>query len=132
VVAAVRLCLPHWDRLKAAIAARGLAPLVPATNEEAAARLESCERAGTTAENFDPLMAAYGTILGNVVHNSSLTVLLQDEECCPLCYLNVIHAEACKDPDCPYAKGFDIWIDRAADDAARTWSKLSGEERIGS
>lgn len=147
-------CQRHWDKLREAIAARGLDSLVAPDGQTAVAQLrDEIEREQTPA-NFDPLMAAHWAIQNNgtqmirKVGGNPLYLLtsgpeeplvlpgeLPDPEGrtwprCTLCWLNLWHEVGCTDPDCtlPMINGYDQWIDRAADDSLNKARELGLRE----
>ena len=127
----MKFCQDHWDRLRAAIAARGLSDLVAKGGERAVRNLKSELEDGPSFVNFDPLMGAHWAIVNNSMDVLGLAVMAPDEDGndrCPLCLLNEWHEVACADPTCPLPKvnGYDGWIDRAADDMRAKADKLRG------
>lgn len=130
----MKMCKDHWDKLRHAIHARGLGDLVAGSGQEAAKQmLDEMRGKPKTMQNFDPLLNAHNSILGNAV---GLIMELKLDPAplmfgspehpeweCPICYLNYLseeHDRTCTNPDCKKEKGvrFDNWIDRAANDAA--------------
>lgn len=143
----MKFCQDHWDRLREAIAARGLAVLVPESGQEAAAKFADELTRGRTIDNFDPLMAAHMAVSINAMRvvsacgGSPLYLLSTAPEDpvvgydgfegrtwprCPLCYLNLAHEVSCTDGGCdlPKQTGYDWMIDRAADDALDAWKAM--------
>lgn len=135
----VRMCMPHWERLRVAIADRGLSALVAESGEQAARNLASEVEDGPSIDNFDPLMSAHNAIAANAMDTlgsigaNPLMLLTSDpdhpEYECPICCLNALSAEhdaTCTEPSCQKPKGltFDDWIDKAADGAAEQWKAL--------
>jgi hypothetical protein len=145
----VNFCQEHWDLLKAAIGSRGLMDLVAPDGETAVAQLKhQLESGGSTPTNYDPLMGAMFAISGNAADlvksmgGNALYVMVRGEEeaaieglpgyegrtwpYCPLCHINLAHEIFCKDPACPLDKerGYDDWINRAADDQVRAAKEL--------
>jgi hypothetical protein len=139
----MRFCQPHWDSLRAAIAARGLSALVADSGDKAAANLASEVEHGRTIDNYDPLMAAHWAIVNNAMDMAGLVIMTED--ICPLCYLNeqsraswerglaegMKPGEPCPCPDVACAATFpaepssyDVWIDRAADDQVEVWKSM--------
>lgn len=115
------MCQPHWQKLRAEIAERGLDHLVGKGGEMAVAQLaDQLEKGKATPTNFDPLMAAHNMILSNALDTAGLQIMFDppDGERCPLCFLVAVAAEHGFDPAV-----FEKWPARAADgalDAART------------
>lgn len=139
----MRFCQAHWDRLRAAIDERGLSHLVAPDGrvalEQIADQLKRAERGEEpdTPVNYDPLMAAHWAIVNNVMSAlgpNALYLMTGGPEDqvegygkkyegrtwprCPLCYINLAHEVSCKDARCqlPKEDGYDMWIDRAAND----------------
>jgi hypothetical protein len=144
----VQFCQDHWDRLRAAIDARGLSALVPETGEQAAANLTAELAHGRTVDTFDPLMSAMFAIFSNAMDaiaragGSPLYLMGDGPEDpvegyglihagktwprCPLCYLGLAHELTCADLLCklPRKDGYAWMIDRAADDQVEAWKAL--------
>lgn len=132
----MQFCMPHWESLKQAIDARGLAVLISEDGEEATNKLVSTMEEGIHLDNFDPLMSAHNSIFGNAVYTASsmgldILVMLnpnsRPEYQCPICFLNCAckhHDEVCDEKDCPKGVTFDWMINRAADDALEQWQGM--------
>jgi hypothetical protein len=130
--------MDHWERLKAAIDARGLSALIAETGQDAGQRLISGMADGPSIDNFEPLMEAHNAIVSNAMTfvedrycQSPLLIMGGDPEApdCPICCLNWLHLEHdkhCTKPNCDYPKAatYDWMIDRAADDALEAWKAL--------
>lgn len=149
----MRFCQGHWNKLREAIADRGLDGLVARGGAEAVERSASELETGTTPANFDPLMAAHWAIANNASRlveqagGNPLYLLTGGAEDpvtgygaahegrtwprCPLCYINMVHELTCKEGACtlPKLTAFDWMIARAADDARDQWRALSAGER---
>lgn len=128
----MNLCQAHWDRLCAAISARGLDSLVSKSGEEIHAKVttELTQPDVDKRRTFDPLMGASFAIINNALSNTpaGLALLQPGEDGkppCPLCYINKARHEAAQ---AARAAGqewgraddqafYDGWIERAADDA---------------
>lgn len=117
----MRMCQHHWDMLRAAIADRGMAHLVP-SNGEGAAKLAA---AGTP----DPLMSAMFSITANALDVFGPGIMGVKEDgtpYCPICVGNEACAAAVAKGD-PCKAGMpgrcgEMWIEHAANDelASRT------------
>jgi len=136
----MKMCQPHWDRLKQAVINLGAGDLIAPTGEAAIAQLaDELADKPKTLENFDPLMNAHNLILANAMDTlasvgvNPLSLLCADPEHpereCPICYLNWLsleHDRTCTVPDCKKVKGqtFDDWIDKAAEGSAQHAAEL--------
>lgn len=110
----MQFCQAHWDTLRTAISDAGLAGLVAESGEQAASQLMRAETEEASIDNFDPLMQAHLMILDHAAKLAGWGVLFMDG--CPLCEMNKVHAEGCKDPACGRLDYFDDWIDYAVHD----------------
>jgi hypothetical protein len=121
----VKMCMPHWDKLRAAIDARGMKHLVPENGKVAfkqmVNQLEAAAVSGgeevskeVTKADFNPLMEAHWAIANNALATAGLSLLMEteDKENCPLCYLQ--DNCRCGEPDC--REKFERWVEHAADD----------------
>lgn len=79
----MKFCQPHWGSLRAAIDARGLAPLVAKSGQAAHANLVAELDGSADASNYDPLMSAHWMISGRALELGGLYLL--NGEYCPLC-----------------------------------------------
>lgn len=149
----MQFCQDHWDRLRSAISERGLDHLIAPDGQTAAQQLaDQIKRTQdgeepVTPVNYDPLMAARWATINNVManigpnHASHLLagaggIVVQSAfpnrsqkklwPRCPLCYINLLHELACTEPECVLDRehGFDMWIERAADDEAARAAKM--------
>lgn len=134
-------CQAHWDRLRAAIAERGLSSLVSGSGEQAAANVVREFNEGRSIDSYDPLMAAHWAIASNgadfisELGGNPLAILTDDPTrpfpACTICYLNWMmdeHDRHCTEPTCQKPKGeaahYEWMIDRAADDQVEVWKSL--------
>lgn len=137
--------------LRAAIEKRGLSDLIAPDGETAIAQLaDQLHTASTTPTNYDPLMSAMFAISSNVADlvaemggNVLYVMVRGDEEVpvqepgyeertwphCPLCHVNLAHEIFCRHPNCTTDKvrGFDHWIEHAADDQVKRAKELGLE-----
>ena len=121
----MKMCQPHWDKLRDEIKRSGLSALVAESGQQAVSNMDSELNSGRTVDNFDPLMNAHWAIINNLA-DIDPRILFADD--CPLCFANREHAERCVVADC--AGGltyFDQWIRRAASDQVAAWKSL-GEQ----
>jgi len=96
----VKYCQPHWDRLRAAIEARGMGHLIAKSGEQAMMRVEEELIGQETKHTFDPLMASHNMVLERALGCLGLGILAPNEDGtdkCPVCELLVL----------PDAKGRD-------------------------
>jgi hypothetical protein len=115
----VKICQPHWDKLRAAIAEAGMDGLVAKDGDQSAAQLVSGLENGSKKENFDPLMASHNMIVSNALRVRGLEILnpnADGSDRCPLCFLTAEHLEQCTDATCKL-KDFDDWIGYAVRDS---------------
>lgn len=102
----MRICQTHWDKLRAAIDARGISHLGAKTGEEA---MEDMKAAMEGREHdYDPLMDCNWMITTKALELGGLWLMGMDEhgeEFCPIC--EAVRAGA---PE-------DHWIDGPADEA---------------
>lgn len=80
----MKFCQPHWDRLRAAIEARGLNHLVASNGRDAMARAVADIKGESDVSDFDPLMTAHWMIVGKVQESLGLS-LYCGEAICPVC-----------------------------------------------
>lgn len=102
----MQFCQSHWNKLRAAIAERGLSDLVSGSGREVMTRL--------AGGGFDPLMGAHNRLIAALVSVAGPGLMTIDG--CPICEGNKAHDEGCDDPTCR-PNWYDAWIDNAADDA---------------
>lgn len=84
----MKMCQPHWDRLKAAIEHRGLGHLIAANARDAHARAVSDLKGESDPTDFDPLMSATWMIYGKATQDLGLGIMGVDdkgEQYCPVC-----------------------------------------------
>ena len=79
----MKLCMPHWKRLMAAVEEKGMMHLVHASGEELAASMIKQMDGTSTKADFDPLANATWAIYGQFLENVGLGGLMDD--ICPLC-----------------------------------------------
>ena len=103
----MKFCMPHWDALKAAVAAAGLSGFVSQGGEAAVKSMIDGK--------FDPLLSAHNSIITNVLGVAGLQVMQNNEdgsERCPMCFVKTLCN--CGRAEC--AAKFEGWIQRAVDD----------------
>lgn len=128
----MKLCTPHWEKLKEAIRARGLWQFVATKGEQVAAKVQAEVERGPGASTFEPLLAANMAIFSNALGLAGMSLMANEEdgsERCPICFLQRWHDSECKESGCPTAvggsKSFENWIDAAASD------QLAEAKRLG-
>jgi hypothetical protein len=87
----MKFCMPHWNALRDAIAARGLAHLGARTGQEAAARVVAEVKGQATDRTYDPLMDAHNMIVAHVTEQGGLYLFTGDY--CPVCEAIKGHAK---------------------------------------
>lgn len=123
----MQMCMDHWNALRAAIDARGLSALVSESGEQAAANLASEMQDGPSVDNFDPLLGAHNAIMVHALEHGGFGVMQPNadgSERCPLCWMNSMHNEHCREPGCIETAVYDRWIDLAADGQVEDWKAL--------
>ena len=145
----MKFCQDHWDKLRAAIADRGMDGLVARGGAAAVANTVSEFSEGPKPENFDPLMGAHWAIASNAMERikaaggQPLYLMGGGPEDpvtgygaayegrtwprCPLCYINLVHEVSCTGGGCtlPKVGGYDWMIERAADEMRDKWRTMS-------
>jgi hypothetical protein len=119
----VRMCQPHWERLKTAIADRGMDGLVSQDGAELVARMREQMESGATRDNFDPLMAAHNLILRNAMNVAGLDLMTPNDDGtdrCPICYLSDSFRAQCERTGRTF-ESYDCWCEKAADDVLAAW-----------
>jgi len=123
----MKSCDRHWKMIRDAVDAAGMTALIPETGEAAAKALQAAMTEGTTSvDNFDPLMFAYMAIVAHAVELVGPVLFMDNDdgsEKCPQCYLTMLHARVCNDPECT-TKDFDDWATHAVADAKAAWEGL--------
>ena len=117
----MRFCTDHWDRLRTAIADRGMDDLVSGDGNELMLRIGG--------GGFDPLMGAHLAIISQLAHTAGPGILLIPG--CPLCEANTAHAQACTEPSCGRADLYDDWLGYAADEQLEQWKTIQAAAGIG-
>lgn len=91
----MKMCQPHWDELRKAIADRGLSHLVAKDGKVAIERVEDELRGTATDKTYDPLMDAHWMISGKALEMGGLYIMGEKHDgsqYCPLCEVD-IHAK---------------------------------------
>lgn len=94
----VKFCLPHWERLRAAINERGLTSLIARGGAAAAERTTDEFKGTATDATYDPLMACHWMITNRALEGLGLYVLTTKEdgsEYCPICEVLRRHPDPC-------------------------------------
>lgn len=118
----MQMCLDHWIMLRKAINDLGLSNLVASNGDQIARNFASELEHGITIDNFDPLMYAHNAIILNALEALGTVFIKQGN--CPICSFNKSHTQTCKDPNCIYKDGSDIWIEYASNEALEKWNEL--------
>ena len=95
----MRMCMPHWNALKAAISLRGLDSLVAKDGKEVVKRMIS--------DKFEPLMFAHNMIIMRCIDEIGLHLLTPKDDSsdyCPLCAIKH-DPEKCCEPNCTWIEG---------------------------
>ena len=79
----MRMCMPHWERLKAAVEEKGLMHLVKGNSEKLLSSVERQLKGTDTTADFDPLTNATFAIYAQCLRNVGLMAMQPDF--CPLC-----------------------------------------------
>lgn len=155
----MRFCQRHWDLMRAAVEARGMTPLVSQGGASAAEKMVDELKAGSTLDNFDPLMAMHWNIATNLMEKlgQSALYLMGGPDApedpidvtrlksaalilkyrgktwprCPICYANIAHEFTCTDKRCTLARvgGYDMSIEWSADAIKEQFDKMMQERR---
>lgn len=114
----IRMCTTHWDKLRAALTARGMDRFIAQTPEALAAKSQP---GLSDAEAFEALLGAHNAILMNTTPIMGLAGLTGEAEVCPICFLKAQPCN-CGDPKC--SERFEGWIENAANDAVTRAKEL--------
>ena len=80
----MRICQPHWDRLRAKLDELGIGHLGAKSGQDALRNIIT-ELEGRSAENeYDPLMDCNNMICSEGLRTVGLSLMSQDEQC-PIC-----------------------------------------------
>jgi hypothetical protein len=113
----MRMCQPHWEKLKQKIEERGISRLVSKSGEVVAGKIaKEIESGAGTKETFDPLMSAHNAIVSNAMDTAGLEIMMPNEDGsdrCPICFLQ--QSCKCGAPDCK--ERYEQWVEFAARDA---------------
>src|SRR5665213_407481 len=100
----MQICKSHWDKLKQAIADRGLSHLISKDGTEAVERtIKQLDGKDDPKRDYDPLLAANYAIWENAIKCAGLGMMFGD--ICPLCDMD----------RAKYPETSDDWIKYAAD-----------------
>lgn len=113
----MKFCQPHWDKLRAAIEARGLSHLVAKDAQTAMADTVAQLEGTATEANYDPLMNAHWMITGRALQMGGLYLMMADH--CPVCEVMKHMAHIPRTPEETEPAGAawveSHWIDGPAD-----------------
>lgn len=125
----MQFCQRHWSMMRAAVEARGMSPLVASNGAEAIENIIDEPKAGSTTDNFDPLMAMHWNIATNLMDKLGQSAgylmfggpdtpedpidvarlsdpALREKYAgktwprCPICYANIAHEFTCREAAC--------------------------------
>lgn len=111
----MKMCDPHWIKLKAAMNERGLEKYIAKSGEEA--------MQGVMESKADPLMSAFFGIVHHAMEIVGLELMSPNEDGsdkCPLCFLQQLARTetcTCGDPTCTpenRVENIERWIEYAA------------------
>lgn len=111
----MKVCPSHWAKLRRAIDARGMTPLVARNGSEALERSVEELRGEAAEPSLDPLMAAHNMIVAAVIQRVGLQLFVGDQ--CPVC-VGIKTNEGVIDPELERAYTAEeeesYWIDGPA------------------
>lgn len=111
----MKFCQAHWDKLREAVYAKGMRPLVPRSGAEGAERLVEELSGEATDATYDPLMSCFWMICVRAM--DALGSYLLSSDYCPVCEVVRAHGEQ----PCPHGcSGADVeerWIHGPVDAA---------------
>lgn len=114
----MKICQPHWDRLRAAIDARGLSHLVAKSGEECVGRVaRELKQGQPIADEYDPLMSCNWMIFEQALRCGGIRLMgtpPEGGEYCPIC--EAVKALAAQDGTTE-EEALKEWIDGPADGA---------------
>lgn len=124
----MRMCAPHWEKLRAAIKARGIDHIGAKNSVEAHANMVA-ELEGQSS-NYDPLMSCHWMITNQALRMGGLYLMTQKEdgsEYCPICeaLLHMTPSEGTTKEQQEKS-----WIDGPADAALEECRKLGLVPRV--
>lgn len=106
----MQFCQPHWDKLRAAIAERGLSHRIAQDGRAAAGRMKAEFEGTATDRTYDPLMDAHNMIVARALELGGLYLMTGDY--CPICEA-VTHSPKEVFPSVEDVERY--WIDGPAD-----------------
>ena len=100
----MKMCQTHWDKLKTAIASRGIDNLITKSGEAAVESMERELQGTATDADFDPLMDAWYKIMHQILQMASdpLYLLCEKEgggQYCPICEAYIHRNDGAKPED---------------------------------
>jgi hypothetical protein len=111
----MQFCQSHWEQLRAAIDARGLAPLVSRNGQEGMEAFKAWLADSPDGATFDPLVSAHFMIVDRALHALG-PYLLGDY--CPVCEVVRVHPKPCLN-GCTDEDVERAWINGPADGVLR-------------
>ncbi len=89
----MQFCQPHWNILKEMVISKGMGELIAKSGEELKARVVEELEGTATSATYDPLMAAYWSILGKALELGGIYLMFDKPgdgcEYCPLCEVEI-------------------------------------------
>ncbi|MHC1598881.1 MAG: hypothetical protein ACXQT0_04805 [Candidatus Methanofastidiosia archaeon] len=77
----IKMCQKHWAKCKKAVEAKGLGHLISDSGKDLADKMMDVEN----KRDYDPLFALIIVITGHALECGGLSLMLDEEEYCPLC-----------------------------------------------
>lgn len=81
----MKMCQPHWDKLRKAISDRGMDHLIAKSGELAARTIVKELEGNATPLDYDPLMDCNNMIFAHALKCGGLAMLCGEPERCPIC-----------------------------------------------
>lgn len=123
----IHLCEEHADKLTEELRQQGLLNLCAEHPEQC--KLDDMLSGELTVDTFDPGAYCQVLLIQGALQHSRMTIvqdaIRDNEDKCPLCWLNLQHVAVCDGTDCKLgADGYDLWITLAVAEAVDTWRSM--------